>query len=44
MALKQQLLHGDNDIDEERAVERLLRAVPPKYAQLRIAIETLLDF
>ena len=45
MALKQQLLlHGDNDIDEERAVERLLRDVPPKYAQLRIAIETLLDF
>ena len=45
IALKQQLaLHGDTDINEERAVEKLLRAAPAKYAQLCIAIETLLDF
>jgi hypothetical protein len=37
-------LHGDKNLDEERAVEKLLRAVPKKYAQLKIAIETLLDF
>ena len=42
IALKQQLaLHGDTDINEERAVEKLLRAAPAKYC---IAIETLLDF
>jgi hypothetical protein len=37
-------LHDDKDLDEEQAVEKLLRAVPKKYAQLKIAIETLLDF
>ena len=31
-------MHGDKDLTEERAVEKLLRAVP-KYAQLKIAIE-----
>jgi hypothetical protein len=32
-ALKQQMaLHKDKDLDEERAVEKLLRAVPKKYA------------
>ena len=35
--------HGDKDLDEERAVEKL-RAAPKKYAQLMIAIVTLLDF
>jgi hypothetical protein len=43
-ALKQQMaLHGDKDLDEERAVEKLLRVVLKKYAQLKIAFETLLD-
>ena len=43
--LKQQMArHGDKDLDEERAVEKLLRAALKKYAQLKIAIETLLDF
>ena len=43
--LKQQMiLHGERNMDEERAVEKLLRATPRKYAQLKIAIETLLDF
>jgi hypothetical protein len=43
--LKQQMaLHGNKDLNEERAVEKLLRAVPKKYAQLKIAIETVLDF
>jgi hypothetical protein len=37
-------LHSDKDLDEEWAMEKLLRAVPKKYAQLKIAIETLLDF
>jgi hypothetical protein len=32
-ALKQQMaLHSDKDLDEERTVEKLLRAVPKKYA------------
>jgi hypothetical protein len=44
-ALKQQIArHGGKDLDEERAVEKLLRVAPKKYAQLKIAIETLLDF
>ncbi|XP_066392235.1 uncharacterized protein [Miscanthus floridulus] len=44
-ALKQQMAHhSDTDLIEERVVEKLLRAMPKKYAQLRIAIETLLDF
>ena len=44
-ALKQQMVrHGDKDLDEERAVEKLLRAAPKKYAQLKIAIETLIYF
>jgi len=36
--------HGDKDLDKEQAVEKLLRAAPKKYSQLKIAIETLLDF
>ena len=36
--------YGDNDIDEERAVEKFLRVVPKKYSQVAIAIEMLLDF
>jgi len=38
------ILHGERNLDEERTVEKLLRAMPKKYAQLKIAIETLLDF
>jgi hypothetical protein len=36
--------YGDDDIDEERAVEKFLCIVPKKYLQVAIAIETLLDF
>ena len=36
--------YSDNDIDEERAVEKFLRVVPKKYSQVAIAIEMLLDF
>jgi len=41
---QQMILHGERNMDEERAVEKLLRGTPKKYAQLKIAIETLLDF
>jgi len=41
---QQMILHGERNLDEERAVEKLLRATPKKYAQLKIAIKTLLDF
>ena len=36
--------YGDNDIDEDRVVEKLLCVVPKKYSQVAIAIEMLLDF
>lgn len=43
--LHQQLvIHGDWDIDEPRVVEKFLRTVPVKYAQIVIAIEQFLDF
>jgi hypothetical protein len=43
--LMQQLArYDDDDIDEERAVEKFLRVVPKKYSLVAIAIETLLDF
>jgi hypothetical protein len=43
--LMQQLArYSDDDIDEERAVEKFLRVVPKKYSQVAIAIEMLLDF
>jgi hypothetical protein len=43
--LMQQLTrYGDDDIDEERVVEKFLRVIPKKYSQVAIAIETLLDF
>jgi len=43
--LHQQLvLHGDRDIDEARVVEKFLRTVPTKYAQIVVAIEQFLDF
>jgi hypothetical protein len=34
---------GDDDINEERAVEKLLCIVPDKYTQVALAVETLLD-
>ncbi|CAN6346172.1 unnamed protein product [Urochloa humidicola] len=34
---------GDEDITEEKAVEKLLRAVPPKYRQIALAVQTMLD-
>jgi hypothetical protein len=37
-------LHDNKDLDQERAVEKLLRVMPKKYTQLKITIETLLDF
>ncbi|XP_066164603.1 uncharacterized protein [Oryza sativa Japonica Group] len=44
-SLQQRLAQlGDTTIDEERAVEKLLRVVPEKYTQLALSIETLLDF
>jgi hypothetical protein len=43
-SLMQQLArHGDTDIDELKAVEKYLRVVPSKYAQVALSIETLLD-
>ena len=36
--------YGDDDIGEERAVEKFLRVVPKKYTQLALSIKTLLDF
>jgi hypothetical protein len=43
--LMQQLTwYDDDDIDEERAIEKFLRVVPKKYSQVAITIETLLDF
>ena len=42
--LKEQMaINGDTDLDERRAVEKLLRCVPKKFEQLVISIETLLD-
>ncbi|CAN6343773.1 unnamed protein product [Urochloa humidicola] len=42
--LMQQLKQcGDEDITEERAVEKFLRAAPKKYKQIALAVETLLD-
>ena len=42
--MQQLARYGDNDIDEERAVEKFLRVVPKKYSQVAITIEMLLDF
>ena len=36
--------YGDNDIDEDRVVEKLLCVVPKKYSHVAIAIEMLLGF
>lgn len=36
-------LYGDDDISEERAVEKLLRVVPNKYTEVALAVEMLMD-
>jgi hypothetical protein len=36
--------NGDTDLTEEHAVEKFLRCMPKKYAQILMSIETLLDF
>jgi hypothetical protein len=36
--------NGDTDLMEECAVEKFLRSMPKKYAQIVNSIETLLDF
>ena len=35
--------YGDDDIDEEKVVEKFLHAVLKKYTQVALAMETLLD-
>jgi hypothetical protein len=35
-------IYGD-EVDEQKAVEKLLRVVPPKYSQIALSIKTLLD-
>ena len=42
--MQQLARYGDNNIDEERDVEKFLHVVPKKYTQLALSIETLLDF
>jgi hypothetical protein len=42
--MKQLAQYTDDDIDEEKAIEKYLCVVPKKYSQVAIAIETLLDF
>jgi hypothetical protein len=34
---------GDDNYDEERAIEKLFRSVPEKYKQMARSIESLLD-
>jgi hypothetical protein len=36
--------NGDTDLTEERAIEKFLRSMPKRYAQIVNSIETLLDF
>lgn len=36
-------MFGDDDINKERAVEKLLRVALDKYTQVALAMETLLD-
>jgi hypothetical protein len=42
--MEQMARNGDTDLTEERAVEKFLRCMPKKYAQIVMWIETLLDF
>jgi hypothetical protein len=34
---------GDDDVNEEQVVEKLLHIVPDKYTQVALAVEMLLD-
>ena len=36
-------MFGDDDINEEQAVEKLLHIVPDKYTQVTLVVETILD-
>jgi hypothetical protein len=40
--VQQMMRYGDDDIDEEKAVEKFL-CVVPKYTQVALMMETLLD-
>ena len=42
--MEQMARNGNTDLMEERAVEKFLRCMPKKYAQIVMSIETLLDF
>ena len=42
--MEQMARNSDTDLTEERAVEKFLRCMPKKYAQIVMSIETLLDF
>ena len=42
--MEQMARNGDTDLTEERAVEKFLRCMPRKYAQIVMLIKTLLDF
>ena len=42
--MQQLARYGDDDIDEERAIEKFLRVIPKKFSQVKIMIEMLLDF
>ena len=42
--MEQMARNGDTDLMEERAVEKFLRCMSRKYAQIIMSIETLLDF
>ena len=38
--MEQMARNGDTDLTEERAVEKFLRCMPKKYAQIVMSIET----
>lgn len=42
--MQQLVLFGNNSIDEERAIEKILRVVPDKYLPIAITIETMMEF
>ena len=42
--MEQMARNGDTDLTEERAVEKFLRCMPKRYAQIVNSIEMLLDF
>jgi len=42
--MEQMARNSDTNLTEERAVEKFLRCMPKRYAQIVNSIETLLDF